>query len=221
MNRARSFYGSTNGKKVVMALTGILLVGFIIGHLLGNLLIFRGADAINEYSALLKANAGLLWAVRVILLAAVILHIVAAVELVRLERRARPVRYHRREPQASTIAGRTMRWGGLALALFVVYHLLHFTTGTVHPEFSHTDVYGNMVSAFRIWWVAGIYVAAMIALGLHFYHGVWSVFQTLGVNHPAVNPLRRRLATGLAVVIALGFIAIPVAVLTGAVGGRG
>ena len=215
MSWGRTFYRSATGKKIVMAVTGIILVAFVIGHVLGNLLIFRGPESVNGYAALLKANAALLWTVRAALLGAVVLHVMAAVQLVRLERAARPVRYHSRAPQAATVSSRSMRWGGLALALFVIYHLLHFTTGTVHPNFDHADVYRNMVLGFQVWWVSGIYIAAMIALGLHLHHGVWSMFQSLGINHPSINLLRRRVATVLALAVALGFIAIPVAVLAG------
>ena len=211
-----AFWRSTIGKKVVMAASGIILVGFVIGHLLGNLLVFRGPDAMNEYAALLKANAALLWGVRSVLLFAVVLHIVAAVQLTRLDRAARPVRYARQHHQAATIASRSMRWGGLSLALFIVYHLLHFTTGTLHPTFSHTNVYGNMIAAFSEWWIALIYVAAMVFLGLHLYHGVWSVGRTLGVAPRADESRKRRLATAVALVVWLGFTSIPLAILAGA-----
>ncbi|HUF25882.1 MAG TPA: succinate dehydrogenase cytochrome b subunit [Gemmatimonadaceae bacterium] len=212
-----AFWRSSIGKKVVMAVTGIILVGFVVGHLLGNLLIFRGPDAVNQYAALLRANMGILWAVRIGLLAAAVLHVVAAVQLTWLDRAARPVGYARVRPQASTFASRTIRWGGLVLALFVVFHLLHLTTGTLHPAFDHTDVYGNMIAGFSVWWVALFYLVAMLALGLHLYHGVWSVGRTLGVAPRADRPLKRRLATVLAIVLWLGFSAIPVAVLAGMV----
>ena len=210
-----AFWRSTVGKKVVMAGTGIILVGFVIGHLLGNLLVFRGPEAMNEYAALLKSSTALLWGVRLVLLAAVLLHIIAAVQLIRLDRDARPVGYARQHHQAATVASRSMRWGGLSLALFIVYHLLHFTTGTLHPTFSHTDVYGNMIAAFSEWWIALIYVAAMVFLGLHLYHGVWSVGRTLGVAPRAEEPRKRRLATAIALVVWLGFTSIPLAILAG------
>lgn len=215
-----AFWRSTVGKKVVMAGTGIILVGFVIGHLLGNLLVFRGPEAMNEYAALLKSSTALLWGVRLVLLAAVLLHIIAAVQLIRLDRDARPVGYARQHHQAATVASRSMRWGGLSLALFIVYHILHFTTGTLHPTFSHTDVYGNMIAAFSEWWIALIYVAAMVFLGLHLYHGVWSVGRTLGVAPRAEEPRKRRLATAIAIVVWLGFTSIPLAILAGVGGGR-
>jgi succinate dehydrogenase / fumarate reductase cytochrome b subunit len=215
MSGVADFYRSTIGKKVVMALTGLILIGYVIGHVAGNLLVFRGASDINAYAALLKGSGALLWGVRAVLLTAVVLHIVAAVQLTRLKGTSRPVGYAREEPQVSTVASRTIRWGGLALALFVVYHLLHFTTGTFHPRFSHSDVYGNIVSGFSDWWVSAIYIAAMAALGLHLYHGVWSSFRTLGFSPASANPFRRRLAAVLAVAVWLGFTSVPVAVLTG------
>lgn len=211
------FYRSTIGQKAIMAVTGLILVGFVVGHVMGNLLVFRGAQAMNDYAAFLKANAGVLWTVRLVLLGAVVLHVAAAVQLTRRAVAGRPVGYARTDPQAATIAARSMRWGGLALAVFVVLHLLHFTTGTIHPRFDHADVYGNVVTAFRVWWIAALYVLAMVALGMHLYHGTWSMLQTLGVSHPGINPARRRLSTSLAVAVLLGFIVIPVAVLAGLV----
>src|SRR5687768_12696362 len=208
-----AFYRATIGKKVVMAVTGIILVGWIVGHVLGNLLIFRGPAALNEYAALLKSNATLLWAMRGALLVTVLLHIMAAVQLLRQERASRPVAYAKQVPQESTFASRTIRWGGLIIAVFVVYHLLHFTTGTLHPTFSHTDVYGNMLSALSVPWVAAIYLVAVGALGLHLYHGIWSVFQTLGISSPSITGVRRRISVGFAAIIYLGFTAIVLAIL--------
>jgi succinate dehydrogenase / fumarate reductase, cytochrome b subunit len=210
-----AFFGSTLGKKVVMAVSGVILVGWIIGHVLGNLLIFRGPVAVNEYAAFLKSNAAFLWGMRVFMLTMVVAHVVAAVQLYRIQRAARPEGYRALKPQASTFSSRSMRIGGFILAVFLVYHILHFTTGHLHPSFSHTNVYGNMVSAFSIPWVAAIYIVAVAALGLHLFHGVWSVFQSLGINHRSINPARRRLATVIAVAVYIGFTAIPIAVLFG------
>jgi succinate dehydrogenase / fumarate reductase cytochrome b subunit len=181
----------------------------------GNLLVFRGPDAINAYAHFLKRSAALLWAVRGLLLVSVILHVHSAWSLTRAARAARPEGYRDPDRRAGTWSGRTMRWGGVFILLFVVYHLLHLTTGTVHPAFDPENVYGNVVAAFGVPAVAGFYVAAMVALALHLHHGVWSLFQTLGANHPHLNPGRRRLATFLAVAVPLGFAAIPVAVLLG------
>ena len=215
-----AFYRATIGKKVVMAVTGIILAGWILGHLLGNLLVFRGPAALNEYAALLKSNVALLWAMRAALLVTVLLHIIAAVQLVRQERASRPVGYARQVPQASTFASRTIRWGGLVIAVFVVYHLLHFTTGTLHPSFSHSDVYANMLSGLSVPWVAAIYLVAVAALGLHLYHGMWSVFQTLGISSPMVTGMRRRVAIAIAAVVYIGFTSIPIAILFGLLGRR-
>lgn len=209
------FLHSTVGRKVVMGVTGLILVGFVVGHVSGNLLVFNGPEALNAYSAFLKKSLPVLYGVRVVLLAAVGLHIWAAYSLTRLDLASRPVSYSRFNPQVSTLAARTMRWGGVLLLVFIVYHLLHLTVGSVHPGFSHTDVYGNVIAGFRVTWVAVFYIVAMLALGAHLYHGVWSFFQTMGWNHPRYNAARRRAATALAVLVALGFIAIPAAVLGG------
>src|SRR5919206_480089 len=176
MGRIRSFYASMVGKKVVMGVTGLIGIGFVILHSLGNLLIFQGSTALNAYSHLVKSSAELLWALRITLIVAVILHVIAAVQLTRQSHAARPIGYTKREAQVATVASRTMRWGGALLLVFIVVHILHFTTGTIRPAgaFSHQDVYANVVTSFRIWWVALFYVVAMIALGLHLFHGAWS-----------------------------------------------
>lgn len=208
---------STIGKKVVMAVTGIVLVGYILAHVTANLLIFAGAAAIDGYAASLREVPILLWGVRAVLLLSLVLHVVAAIQLSMRSRAARAGAYDKFAPQISSVAGRTMRWGGIALLLFVVYHILHFTTGQAHHDFVHLAPYHNVTTAFRIWWVVAIYVAAMIALALHLYHGTWSMFQTLGIEHPRVNPARRRLATILAILVPIGFLSIPLAVLAGVV----
>jgi succinate dehydrogenase / fumarate reductase cytochrome b subunit len=220
MNRALRFYQAAIGKKVVMGVTGLIGVGFVIGHMAGNLLVFRGPDAINAYSHFLKSTGELLWLVRIVLIAAVILHVIAAVQLTLQNRGARPIGYVNRQPQVTTLASRTMRWGGALLLLFIVLHILHFTTGTLRPagSFSETDVYDNIVTSFRIWWVVLFYVISMIALGLHLYHGAWSSVRSLGYAHPSRNPLHRRIALAIAVIVWLGFTAIPVAVFAGLVG---
>jgi succinate dehydrogenase / fumarate reductase cytochrome b subunit len=218
MNRARTFWRSTIGKKIVMAVTGLIMVGFLIGHVSGNLLVFRGPDPLNHYSAFLKGLGGLLWLARAILLASVTLHIAAAVQLAELSRAARPVDYQRRDPQVSTLAARTIRWSGALILLFVALHLLHFTTGTIQPvQFSTYDVYANVVGGFHIWWVSAFYIVSMVALGLHIYHGAWGSFRTLGASRPKPNPLHRSVATVVALFVWLGFTMIPVAVLLGVV----
>ena len=203
-----------------MGVTGLIGVGFVIGHMAGNLLVFRGPNAINAYSHFLKSTGELLWLVRLVLITAVILHVIAAVQLTLQNRAARPIGYVNRQPQVTTLASKTMRWGGALLLLFIVLHILHFTTGTLRPAgtFSDTDVYDNIVTSFRIWWVMLFYVISMIALGLHLYHGAWSSVRSLGYAHPSANPLHRRIALAIAVVVWLGFTAIPVAVFAGLTG---
>lgn len=218
MNRLLRFWRSTIGKKVAMAITGAILIGFLISHMLANLLILTGDPAgINGYAAFLRTQPPLLWGGRAVLLGAVILHVIAAVQLTRLDRAARPVGYSRVAPQTATFASRTIRWGGLLILLFVVYHILHFTTGNAHPAFVHGDPYRNVIVGFDVKWVAAFYVVAMVAVGLHLYHGTWSAFRTLGLVQPSANPLQRRVATVLAIAIWLGFTLIPVAVVTGMV----
>src|SRR5256885_11174980 len=154
MASLRGFYASMVGKKVVMGVTGLIGIGFVILHSLGNLLVFRGPAAMNSYSHFLKSTGELLWTLRIVLIVAVVLHVVAAVQLARQSRAARPISYTKREPQVATIASRTMRWGGALLLVFIVLHILHFTTGTIRPAgvFSHEDVYTNVVAGFRISW---------------------------------------------------------------------
>jgi succinate dehydrogenase / fumarate reductase cytochrome b subunit len=211
------FWRSTIGKKVVMAVTGIVLVGYILAHVTANLLIFAGPASLDAYAVKLRTLPILLWGVRLLLLISVILHVVAAAQLAARARAARPTPYHHLEPQTSSAASRTMRWGGVALLLFLIYHILHFTTGQAHPDFIHLAPYHNVTTAFRVWWVAGVYIAAMLALAMHLYHGTWSMFQTLGVEHVRVNQARRRVATVIAVLVPLGFVAVPIAVLLGVV----
>jgi len=198
-----------------MALTGAIGVGYVVAHMLGNLQVFEGAEKINAYAALLKSNLGLLWTARSILIAAVGLHIVAAYQLARTSQKSRPVGYKRWRAVGSDFASRTMRWTGPLLGLFIVYHLLHMTTGAVHPDFVEGDVYHNVISGFRVWYVSVIYIIAMLALSVHLYHGAWSMFESLGINHPKYNRLIRALATILTVIVVVGFIAIPAAVLLG------
>ena len=217
MGWVRTFYRSTIGKKIVMALTGIILVGFVTGHMAGNLLVYKGPEALNAYGELLKSSGPILWAVRLVLLASVGLHILAAWSLTRLNWAARPAGYERQTKQVSTYSALSLRIGGVVLVLFIVFHLLHFTVGTVHPAFSPTDAYNNEMIGFSVPAVAAFYLVAMVALGLHLHHGIWSLFQTLGWNHPHVNPARRWFATVLAVVVSLGFASIPLAVAFGLV----
>ncbi|HZN55965.1 MAG TPA: succinate dehydrogenase cytochrome b subunit [Candidatus Polarisedimenticolaceae bacterium] len=209
---------STIGRKAVMAATGIVLFGFVLVHMLGNLQMFLpDHEAMNRYGRLLRelGHGGALWIFRAVLLGAVVAHIAAAWSLTRTSLAARPVGYRVVTPDASTYASRTMRWSGPILLLFVVYHLLHFTVGTVHPDFVEGDVYRNVVVGFSSWPVSLFYVVAMLALGLHLRHGVWSMLQSLGASHPKWNRLRNGAATVFTVIVVLGFVSVPLAVLAG------
>jgi succinate dehydrogenase / fumarate reductase cytochrome b subunit len=219
MNRAQTLLRSTLGLKVVMALTGVVLFGFVVGHMVGNLQVYMGAEAINAYAVFLRAvgHGAALWIARAVLFVSVALHIWSAWRLTLINRAARPVGYRERAWRESTYASRTMRWSGVILVLFVVYHLLHFTFGprAVQPDFVHGDVFHNFVTGFRNPLVSGFYVLAMLALGLHLYHGAWSFLQTLGLSHPRYNPLRHAFATLLTVIVVAGNISFPLAVMTG------
>ncbi len=218
------FYRSTVGKKAIMAVTGVVWVGYLVLHVAGNLQAFMGQEKINAYSALLHGPAAeLLWLARIILVVALVLHVLTATQLTLAARRARPVGYREREPQVSTISSRTMRWGGVLILAFVIFHVLHFTTRQVDPAGWATrtdaagryDIYGNVVASFQIWWVTVIYLAAMVVIGMHLWHGVWSFGRSLGVAKPSDRPLRRRVAPIVAILIWLGFSLVPVAVMAG------
>ena len=215
LSRGVHFYKTTVGKKAVMAVTGLILFGFVIGHMAGNLQFFLGREVMNAYAEKLHALGPLLWAVRITLLVTVVLHIQAAIQLALLQRAARPVKYAKFTPQGSNYASRTMYWSGPILAFFIVYHLLHLTTGTAHPAYEYLNAYDNLVIGFQQPLVSIFYIVAMILLGMHLYHGVWSMFQSLGVAHPRYTPKLRAFAKLFAFVIVLGFIAVPIAILGG------
>jgi succinate dehydrogenase / fumarate reductase cytochrome b subunit len=212
MNRLAGFWQSSVGKKAVMGVTGLILVAYLLTHVVANLLVFSGPDRINRYAQLLHSSGAALWGARLVLLAAVVLHIVAATQLALRSRAARPQPYAGgRDPQVSTFAARTIRWGGVIILLFLVYHILHFTIGTAHPDFVELNPHHNVVTGFRNPLVAGVYLLAMVAVGLHLYHGVWSSGRSLGLSQPTPRPLHRRLAPVLAIFVWLGFTAIVVA----------
>ena len=218
MARPVAFVASTIGRKVVMAATGLVLFGFVFVHMVGNLQMFLpDHEAINHYGRFLREmlHGGGIWAARAVLLVAVVLHICAAWSLTRTNWKARPVPYKVVTPDASTYASRTMRWSGPILALFIGYHLLHFTVGTVHPAFVEGNVYRNVIVGFSVWPVSLFYVIAMLALGLHLRHGAWSMLQTLGASHPRWDRVRNLSATVFTVIIVLGFVSVPLAVLAG------
>jgi len=219
-----SFYRSALGKKAVMAVTGVFLFGWIFAHMLGNLKLFLGPEHLNEYAKWLRVmgapampHSTLLWVVRALMAIAIWLHIQAATQLTLMNRAARPVAYNRRDYVVASYASRTMRWGGVIILLFIIYHLLHLTFGTVHPSFVENDPYHSVVAGFQVWWVSAFYILANLALGLHLYHGLWSMFNSLGLNHEKFNPWRRYFAVAFAVIIAGGNISMPVAVLLGIV----
>lgn len=219
MSAARSFLASTLGQKVIMAGTGIVLFGFVIAHMLGNLQLYLGADALNRYAALLREllHGGGLWIARGVLLACAGLHVWAAAALTLADRAARPVGYRDWQPRQSTYASRSMRWSGVFLLAFIVYHLLDLTVGTVNPNFHEGDVYHNVVASLSVAPVAAFYVAAMLMLGLHLRHGAFSMFQTLGLSHPRWERFAHRAATAFAAAVVLGNLSFPLAVLFGAV----
>lgn len=215
MSRARRFYAASLGKKAVMAVTGFLLFGYLLVHLLGNLQIYVGPEQLNGYARVLHSQPALLWVARIVLLTAVVLHVVSALQLWLLKRRARPMGYVKEDYDPTGYASRTMMWSGPIIGVFVVFHVLHLTAGSVNLPYRELDAYHNVVNGFQIPAVSISYVVAMLLLCPHLYHGVWSMFQTLGISHPRYTPLVKRLAAVFAVVVAAGNISIPVSVLTG------
>ncbi|MEW6368743.1 MAG: succinate dehydrogenase cytochrome b subunit [Acidobacteriota bacterium] len=212
-----SYYGTTIGKKVFMAVTGLCLFGFVLVHMIGNLQVYAGQARLDAYAAFLAHNEKLLWVARLALLLLVALHIIAAVQVWWRNRGARPVEYRGKADLGIDYAARTMVWSGPIIAAFVLYHLFHFTWGTVHPSYIVGAVYHNVVTGFQVPWVAAFYIIANFLLAVHLYHGLWSWFQTLGLEHPRYNALRRVFAVGLSVLIGIGNISIPLSVLTGLV----
>jgi succinate dehydrogenase / fumarate reductase cytochrome b subunit len=209
------FYRSSVGKKVIMGVTGVILVVFVISHVFSNLLVFQGPEGLDRYAAFLRSTGKGLWLVRAGLIIAAILHIDAAVQLTLRARASRPQGYVKRESQASTWGARSMRWGGALLLVFIIFHLFHFTFGNAHPtypNFNHTTVYRNVITGFPSIWLVLFYEAAMLALGLHLYHGTVAMVMSLGGSHPRYTPLWRRVATILAIGVTIGFMVIPVAV---------
>ncbi len=219
------FWRSSVGKKWIMAVTGIMLIGFVFTHMVGNLKIFIGPSSLDHYAEWLRTigypilpRTGTLWLMRLGLLGAVVLHIWAAASLTRVNRRARPVGYKSpREYVAADFAARTMRWTGIIVALFIVFHLLDLTWGQTGTDFVKGDVYDNIVNSFTRVPVAIAYIVANIALAFHLYHGAWSMFQSLGINSPRFNPWRRGFAIGVASIIAIGNISMPLLVVIGVV----
>ena len=224
-NRILAFWDSQIGKKIVMAVSGSILVLFILAHMAGNLKIFAGPDEINAYSRSLReigypelGYAQALWLVRIVLLISAILHIVAATQLTRMSWRARPVGYTAKKNVETTLAAQTMRWGGIILAVFIVLHILHFTLGAIGfapGQFADFHVYQNVVAGFSRWPVAVLYIVAMAALGLHLDHGIWSALQTLGWTTTQNTRSLRMASRAIALIVFLGFSSVPVGVMAG------
>lgn len=219
MTAARTFLDSTIGKKVVMASTGVVLFGFVLAHMVGNLQLYLGAAALDHYAVFLREflHGGGLWLARAVLLACAVLHIWAATSLTLAARAARPVGYREWEARESTWASRTMRWSGVVLLAFIVYHLLDLTFGVVNPAFEDGRVYHNVVASFRSVPVSLFYIVAMLLLWSHLRHGVWSMLRTLGLSHPRYEQLAQRLAGVFATIVVAGNISFPLAVLFGVV----
>jgi succinate dehydrogenase / fumarate reductase, cytochrome b subunit len=228
--RARSagttltLWQSTIGKKAVMAVTGLIMVLFLLLHMLGNLKIFFGPHDFDSYAAWLRTigepvlhDAWFLWIQRAVLLVVVVLHIVCAAQLSKRDLAARPTRYAHGQRARARFATRTMRWGGIILALFIVWHLLDLTVGVANPDFEKGRPYHNVVADFQVWWINIIYIVAVLMVGLHINHGFWSASQTLGLNRPARDRAIRTVGTTLAVTITAGFLAVPIGVMTGLV----
>jgi len=212
---ALSFYSTSIGKKVVMAVTGLILAGFLLVHALGNLQLLWGPARLNAYAAQLQAMPAVVWLMRSLLLLAVLLHILSALLLWLQNRDSRPVRYQMQQFRETTYAARTMIWGGPIIALFLIYHLLHFTTGHAHGSFVKEDVYANVMAGFGVWWIAIVYIAANVMVAFHLYHGMWSWLQTLGANHPKYNHWRQIFAAAFAGVVGGINIFLPLVVLLG------
>jgi succinate dehydrogenase / fumarate reductase cytochrome b subunit len=220
------FWRSAVGKKWVMAVTGIMLLGFVLAHMVGNLKIYLGASHLNEYAEWLRTlgepalpRTVLLWGMRIGLTLAFVLHIVSAAQLTRMNQRARPVKYQsQRDYVAANFASRTMRWTGIIVGLFVIFHLLDLTWGGTGEKFVRGDAYENVIHSFQRVPVAIAYIVANIALAIHIFHGAWSMFQSLGLNNPRWNDARRKFALAFALVIGIGNVSFPLLVVTGVVG---
>jgi succinate dehydrogenase / fumarate reductase, cytochrome b subunit len=218
------FWRSAVGKKWVMALSGIALLGYVLAHMVGNLKLFLGESHLNEYAEWLRdlgepvfPRSVVLWAMRIGLLAAFVLHIVAAAQLTRMNLQARSGYQSSRDYIAANFASRTMRWTGVIIALFVIFHLLDLTWGSANPDFQRGEVYDNVIRSFERVPVAIVYIVANIALAFHIFHGAWSMFQSLGWNNPRFNIYRRWFAAAFALVILVGNVSMPLLVVTGVV----
>jgi succinate dehydrogenase / fumarate reductase cytochrome b subunit len=218
-------WGSAITKKWAMSISGIMLLGFVLVHMIGNLKVFLGKSHLNTYGEWLRTlgepalpRTVLLWIVRVGLIAAFVIHIVAAAQLTRMNRRARPVHYQSpRDYVAANFASRTMRWTGVIVALFVIFHLMDLTWGSANPHFVRGDPYDNLFASFDRVPVAIAYIVAMVALCFHIFHGAWAMFRTMGVTNPRVIAQTRYFAAGFAALILVGNVSMPLLITTGVV----
>jgi succinate dehydrogenase / fumarate reductase cytochrome b subunit len=217
MSSGSAFTSSTVGKKVLMAVSGVILFGFVFVHMLGNAQVFLpdGFRRLSDYGHLLRVIPELLWLARIVLLVSVVVHIVAATQLTRIRRAARPVPYQARAVVQATYASRTMMLSGPLLLLFVIFHLMNLTWGTIHPDFVEGDVGHNFRAAFQSVPTSLFYIVSMLALAFHLSHGAWSLFQTLGLNHPRYNKLLREFARVATFVIVGVNILMPISVMVG------
>src|SRR5215510_16364259 len=200
-----------------MAVTGLILFGFLVLHMTGNLQVFLGAEVMDHYAEVLHGTPEVLWPARIVLLVSVLLHIWASIQLTAVKSAARPVGYVKPGNVQATTASKTMMLSGPVIGAFVVGHLLHLTTGTIHPQFVELHPYENLVTGFLVVPIALVYIAAMILIGFHLSHGIWSMFQSMGMSHPRYTPLIKKFSSVFSWILVAGFISVPVAVLTGVV----
>ncbi len=213
-----SFILSSIGAKIVMALTGVALVGFLVAHLAGNLLVWAGPEALNEYARRLRDILPLLWVLRIGLLASFFLHVFMAIRLTRLNRQAKPERYAVKDPVDSSFASRSMMISGLVVLSFVFYHLAHLTFRLTNPAFEKLgpyQVYEMMMISFKSPYISAFYSISIVLLMIHLNHGLGSLFQTLGFHHSKYNPLIQKSCVSLSVILGLGFLSIPVGIFLG------
>ncbi|NNE11875.1 MAG: succinate dehydrogenase cytochrome b subunit [Ilumatobacter sp.] len=227
------FYSTAVGKKYVMAITGLIGIGFVISHLIGNLKLYLGVveengqrvydvdiygEYLREILVPILPRTYFLWILRLVLIGALLLHVHAAYTLTVMNRKARPVQYQTdRDYQVANFASRSMRWTGVIVLLYLFYHLADFTWGWFNPDFVRGEVYRNVDASLSQWWVAAIYIVANIALGIHLFHGTWSLFQSMGWNNPKFNEWRKALSVGIATIIVVGNVSFPIMTLAGVI----
>lgn len=218
VSRIGALWQNAVGRKALMAVTGIVLFLFVFVHMIGNLQAFAGPEKLDSYAKLLRVSPGLLWTTRIVLLAAAAVHAWAGIQLWLERQAARPVAYQDYRPQASSVASRTMIWSGFLILGYVVYHLLDLTIGVANPDFREGEVFHNLIASLGRALAGGFYVVAMVGLGFHLWHGLWSLFQSLGASNRGLRPQIQKFAVAVAVILTLGFSAIPLAVLVGIIG---